>query len=71
VSPDPAPGLPPRLAELCHQLSQPLTIARCSLELALGLPPEDPARAGFLEDARLAIERMAATAAAIRDWNGA
>jgi signal transduction histidine kinase len=62
--------LPPRLAELCHQLSQPLTVARCSLELAQAMAADNPGRGELLEDARQAIERMVAITAAIRDWRG-
>lgn len=70
MSAETGPGLPPRLAELCHQLSQPLTVARCSLELAMGMAADNPARTEFLEDARQAVERMAAIAASIRDYRG-
>ncbi len=61
-------ALPPELAELCHQLSQPLTVARCSLELAQGMAADHPGRGELIEDARQAVERMVAIAAAIRDW---
>lgn len=61
--------LPPRLRELCHDLSQPLTVARCSLDLALSLDPSDPSRAALFEDVMAALDRMSAVTAAIRDWS--
>ena len=63
------PSLPPRLRELCHDLGQPLTVARGSLELALSLDADDPARAGYFEDVLAALDRMTELAAAIRDWS--
>ncbi|MGH9488549.1 MAG: hypothetical protein ACRD04_13290 [Terriglobales bacterium] len=50
----------PSLRQLLHDLSQPLMAARGSLELALQLPPGDPAQAEFLRDAAAALERMTA-----------
>lgn len=40
-----------------HDLAQPLTTARCSLELALALPVGDADRAGLLDDALAALVR--------------
>ncbi|HUX65986.1 MAG TPA: hypothetical protein VMV31_00700 [Terriglobales bacterium] len=57
----------PALRELCHELSQPLMAARGSLELALHLRDDDPARPGFFDDALAALERMADLTRAIRD----
>jgi len=51
---------PPTLRQVCHDLSQPLTAARGSLELALRLDSHDPDRAEFLTDAVAALDRMAA-----------
>lgn len=48
----------PTLRQFCHDLSQPLTAARGSLELAQQLPADDPARAGFLQDAIEALDRL-------------
>lgn len=62
--------LPPRLRQLCHDLSQPVTTARCSLELALSLDPADPARAEFFTDAIAALDRLVDLTAQIRDWSG-
>jgi len=57
----------PALRELCHELSQPLMAARGSLELALHLREDDPARPAFFDDALAALERMADLTRAIRD----
>ncbi|MGH9466652.1 MAG: hypothetical protein ACRD1Y_04800 [Terriglobales bacterium] len=46
------------ICQLCHDLSQPLMAARGYLEIAISLPCEDLARAGFLADALAALERM-------------
>lgn len=51
---------PPTLRQLCHDLSQPLMAAHGSLEMALRLPPDDPARNEFLQDAVAALDRMTA-----------
>lgn len=50
----------PTLRQFCHDLSQPLMAARCSLELVQQLPADDPARAGFLADAIEALDRLSA-----------
>lgn len=63
--------LPEPLSDLCHALSQPLTAARCSIELALQLPADDPRHTGLLEDAIAALERMSQITRQIRDWPGA
>ena len=64
-----SPQLPPRLRELCHELSQPLTIARCSLELAMSMEANDPSRATFFEDTVTALERLVQITEAIRDYS--
>lgn len=56
-----------QLAELCHELSQPLTAARGSLELALSLAPEDPDRAGLFQDSLAALDRAAELVTRLRD----
>lgn len=66
-TPAPAPAPAPALRELCHELSQPLMAARGSLELALHLREDDPARPAFFDDALAALERMADLTRAIRD----
>lgn len=67
---NPPAGGPRNLRQLCHDLSQPLTAARCSLELALRLPPDDPERAGFFDDAVAALERMAQLVTDVRELPG-
>ncbi|HWG38303.1 MAG TPA: histidine kinase dimerization/phospho-acceptor domain-containing protein [Terriglobales bacterium] len=57
----------PNLRELCHALSQPLTAARGNLELALRMPPEDPARADFFNDALAALDRLMEIARQLND----
>ncbi|MGH9475192.1 MAG: hypothetical protein ACRD1C_02545 [Terriglobales bacterium] len=51
---------PVTVRQLCHDLSQPLMAAHGSLEVALQLAPQDPARTEFLRDALAALERMTA-----------
>jgi signal transduction histidine kinase len=58
------------LRELCHAMSQPLTAARGSLELAQMLKEGDPTRAELLADAQAAIERMMELTARLRDLAG-
>jgi signal transduction histidine kinase len=55
------------LRSLCHAMSQPLTAARGSLELALTLPEGDPTRSELLADAQAAIERLMELTAQLRD----
>ncbi|MGH9418023.1 MAG: histidine kinase dimerization/phospho-acceptor domain-containing protein [Terriglobales bacterium] len=55
------------LAELCHQLSQPLMAARGSLELALATPPAEADHAEFLQDAMAALDKVIAIAGKIRE----
>jgi signal transduction histidine kinase len=55
------------LRQLCHAMSQPLTAARGSLELALMLPEGDPTRAELLADAQAAIERLMELTAQLHD----
>ncbi len=56
-----------RLRQLCHAMSQPLTAARGSLELAQMLAEGDPTRAEMLADAQAAIERLMELTAQLRD----
>lgn len=60
-----APG--PSLRQLCHELSQPLTAARGSLELALSLPADHPGRAEFFADTLAALDRMSEIARLLSD----
>lgn len=62
-----APAPAPTLRQLCHDLSQPLTAARGSLEMALSLPEDNPARAEFFADAITALDRLADIARALSD----
>lgn len=55
------------LRQLCHDLSQPLTAARGSLEMALGLPEDNPARSEFFNDTLAALDRLADIARALSD----
>ncbi|MGH9413709.1 MAG: hypothetical protein ACRD0Y_08200 [Terriglobales bacterium] len=48
------------MRQFCHDISQPLMAARCSLELVQQLSVDDPARPGFLDDAIAALDRMSA-----------
>jgi len=65
--PSTQPSAQPSLRELCHALSQPLTAARGSLELALRMPPDDPARADFFNDALAALDRLVIIARQLHD----
>ncbi len=56
-----------RLRQLCHAMSQPLTAARGSLELALTLAAGDPTREELLADAQAAIERLMELTEQLRD----
>lgn len=62
-----APAPARSLRQLCHDLSQPLTAARGSLELALSLPEDNPARREFFADTVAALDRMVEIARALSD----